>query len=202
MRASGWILGRATLVALTVSLVAPVATQAASPAPAEPCVAGTVWEDLTSGVKYICVYDELFGGTRWELLSKGQTGTEGFTYRSSANGCPYDTVALSLASGGGGNTLVRSFRWPCAGITDRSYQPPGELRIRTVLQRYASAWTTCRHTGYVYNTTTSWTLAGGIDMGGAPDCGPGLYRTWGLGQVYQGGAWRGSPLLSPSSWLD
>ena len=64
--------------------------------------------------------------------------------------------------------------------------------VRTYLQRYGSSWTTCRDTGFSYNTTTAWAWVGGIDMGAAPDCGAGTYRTWGTGQVYQGGAWRGA----------
>jgi hypothetical protein len=202
MRARGRIAGRAVLVALSLVVLLPVSARAAAPAPSEPCVAGTVWEDPASGVKYLCVYDELYGGTRWELMSSGQRGREGFTYRSSANGCVFNTVGLSQVSGGGGNSLVRSFRWPCTSGSTRSYQPPGEIRVRTLLQRYGSTWTTCRDSGYAYNATTAWTLVGGIDMGGAPDCGPGLYRTWGHGQVLQGGAWHGSYFVTPSLWLD
>jgi hypothetical protein len=199
-------LGRAALVTVLLSLVlmiaAPAATLAAVPGPSDACVAGTIWEDLSSGVKYICIYDELYGGTRWELLSSGQTGSSAFTYRSTINGCSYGIVALSLLSGGGGNTMVKSYRWPCLDFGDRISQPAGELRVRTVLQRYGSSWTTCRDSGYAYSNTTAWSLVGGIDMGAAPDCGAGIYRTWGIGQQYQGGAWRGGALVTPALALD
>lgn len=199
-------LGRAALVAVfttaLLTVVPPTATSAATPGPSEACVAGTIWEDLSSGVKYICIYDELYGGTRWELLSSGQTGSSRFTYRSSINGCSYGIVALSLLSGGGGNTMVKNYRWPCLDFGDRITQPAGELRVRTVLQRFGSSWTTCRDTGYAYNNTTAWTLVGGIDMGTAPDCGAGIYRTWGTGQFFQAGAWRGGSLTTPGLVLD
>ncbi len=206
MRARWRVPGRAVpvavLAAVLFSTVATVEVRAASPGPSEPCVPGTVWEDQSSGVKYICIYDELYGGSRWELLSSGQTGTSLFTYRSSAYGCAFDIVALSGIGGGGGNTMVRSFRWPCHGPGDRSYQPPGELRVRTVLQRFGTSWANCRDTGFAYNATSAWSLVGGYDMGGSPDCGAGIYRTWGTGQLYQGGAWRGSALATPSLFID
>jgi hypothetical protein len=192
----------AVLAAVLLAALVPVAARVATPGPSEPCVPGTVWEDRSSGVKYICVYDELYGGSRWELLSSSQTGASLFTYRSSAYGCVFDTVALSLLGGGGGNTFVRSFRWPCAGAGDRASQPPGELRIRTVLQRFGTSWANCRDTGYAYNAAYAWSLVGGYDMGAAPDCGAGTYRTWGIGQLYQGGAWRGSGLATPSLFID
>ena len=48
---------------LVLSLGMPMVVHAAgAAAPTEPCVPGTVWEDQTSGVKYLCVYDEVFGG--------------------------------------------------------------------------------------------------------------------------------------------
>ena len=192
----------AVALVTTLATVVPAATtRAATPGPSEACVAGTIWEDLSSGVKYLCVYDELYGGTRWELLSSGQTGSSRFTYRSSINGCSYGIVALSLLSGGGGNTMVKSYRWPCLEFGDRISQPAGELRVRTVLQRYGSSWTTCRDTGYAYSNTTASTLVGGIDMGAAPDCGAGIYRTWGTGQLFQGGAWRGGSLVTPALTL-
>ena len=206
MRPQGRVVVRAAagaaLVLVFLTSLSPLGVHAASPGPTEPCVPGTVWEDLSSGVKYLCVYDELYGGTRWELLSSGQTGSSAFTYRSSVNGCAYNIVGLSMLSGGGGNSLVRSLRWPCATFGDRTYQPVGELRIRTYLQRYGSTWTTCRDTGFSYNTTTAWSWVGGIDMGASPDCGAGTYRTWGTGQVYQAGAWRGASVATGGRFID
>jgi hypothetical protein len=188
--------------ALLVGSVWSAGASAATPAPTEPCVAGTVWEDPASGVKYLCVYDELYGGTRWELLSGGQRGNGAWTFRSSADGCVFLTVGLTAINGyQGGDTFVRSYRWPCATVADRSFQPPGDIRVRTVLQRYGSSWTTCRDTGYGTNAVSAWTLVSGVRMGKSADCGPGLYRTLGYGQVYQGGAWHGTTLLTPSMWL-
>lgn len=206
MRSHPRVVGRAVVVAAMVALLLtallPIGASAATPGPSEPCVAGTIWEDLSSGVKYICIYDELYGGTRWELLSSGQTGSSLFTYRSSIYGCTFNIVALSMITGGGGNSMVRSLRWPCIDFRDRINQPAGELRVRTVLQEFTSSWTTCRDTGFAYSNTTSWSLVGGIDMGGSPDCGAGIYRTWGTGQLFQGGAWRGSSLGTPALYLD
>jgi hypothetical protein len=206
MRPHGRVVGRAAagaaLVLVLVTFLSPLGVRAASPGPTEPCVPGTVWEDLSSGVKYLCIYDEMYGGTRWELLSTGQVGSSLFTYRSSSVGCTFNTVALSMLTGGGGNSMVRSLRWPCSTFADRTTQPPGELRIRTYLQRYGSSWTTCRDTGFSYNSTTAWAWVGGIDMGAAPDCGAGTYRTWGTGQVYQGGAWRGASVATPGRFID
>jgi hypothetical protein len=195
-------LGRALLGALLVGVVMAGGAVAATPAPTEPCVAGTVWEDQASGVKYLCVYDELYGGTRWELISSGQRGNRAWTYRSSTDGCIFLTVGLTSIGGlEGGNTFLRSYRWPCATVADRSFQPPGELRVRTVLQRYTTTWATCRDSGYGTNAGSAWTLVAGLRMGKAADCGPGLYRTLGYGQVFQGGAWHGTSLLTPSMWL-
>jgi hypothetical protein len=206
MRARSRVAVRAVVVAALVAVIfaawSPLEARSATPGPSEPCVAGTIWEDLSSGVKYICIYDELYGGTRWELLSTGQTGSSLFTYRSTIHGCTFNIVALSRASGGGGNSFVRSFRWPCVDFGDRMSQPAGELRVRTVLQRFGTSWTTCRDTGFAYSNTTAWSLVGGVDMGASPDCGVGIYRTWGTGQLYQGGAWRGASLATPALHID
>jgi len=175
---------------------------AGGPAPAEPCVPGTVWEDQASGVKYLCVYDEAYGGSRWELLPSRQRGSDGTTYRSSSYGCLFQTVGLSGLSGGGADAASRTYRWPCATIRDRIVQPPGEIRSRIVIQRFGGAgWTSCRDSGYAYNTSTSFGWLAGIDMGGSADCGSGSYRAVGFGAFYQGGLWRGGSLYTPSLWL-
>jgi hypothetical protein len=88
------------------------------------------------------------------------------------------------------------------GAANRSWQPPGELRVRTIIQRYSNGWATCRDSGYADDAVSSWTLVTGIDMGALPDCGTGSSRTWGYGAVLEGGAWRGSSLITPSPWLD
>jgi hypothetical protein len=187
------------LAALVLYLAWPAAVSAGGgPAPNETCVPGTIWEDTASGVKYICIYDELYGGTRWELLSGGQTGNEGWTYRSSGYGCVFGVVGLTSRGGYGADSIVRSYRWPCRTAADRISQPIGELRSRIVIQRYGTGWATCRDSGYRYSTivTTGW-LAG-LDMGPGADCGTGMYRAWGFGSFYQGGAWRGNALFTAS----
>lgn len=174
----------------------------AGPAPGESCVPGTVWEDLSSGVKYICIYDEIYGGTRWELLESGQRGADGLAYRSSAYGCLLETVGLSAYSGGGADSIARSYRWPCTRAADRFPQPAGELRSRIVIQRYTTGgWSTCRDSGYSYNTGTAYGWVAGIDMGASADCGSGAYRALGLGSFYQGGLWRGGSFYTPYVWL-
>jgi hypothetical protein len=188
---------------LTGALIVPGAVVAAGPAPSESCVPGTVWEDLSSGVKYICIYDELFGGTRWELLERGQRGADGFVYRSSVHGCLIETVGLSAVGGGGGaDSIARTYRWPCTRAADRIPQPVGELRSRIVIQRYTSAgWSTCRDSGYRYSTGTAYGWVAGIDMGASADCGSGTYRALGFGSFYQGGLWHGGTLYTPYAWL-
>lgn len=187
---------------LAGALATPGAALAGGPAPGEVCVPGTIWEDLSSGVKYICIYDELFGGPRWELLESGQRGSDGFAYRSSAYGCLYENVGLSLLSGGGADSIARTYRWPCTRVTDRIPQPAGELRSRVVIQRYSgSGWSTCRDSGYSYNAWTTYGWVNGIDMGVSADCGSGTYRALGFGAFYQGGLWRGGSFLTPYAWL-
>jgi hypothetical protein len=192
----------ASCLLLLVLAVPMTAFAAGGPAPAEPCVPGTVWEDPASGVKYLCVYDEVYGGSRWELLSNGQRGSAATTYRSSTYGCLLQAVGLSGASGGGADAVSRTYRWPCTTIRDRIVQPPGEIRSRIVLQRFGgSGWTSCRDSGYAYNTSTSFGWLAGIDMGASADCGSGSYRAIGFGSFYQGGLWRGGSLYAPSLWL-
>lgn len=186
-----------SLVLVVIGAMIPM-TAAAGNAPGDGCVPGTVWEDEASGVTYICIYDELYGGTRWDVLpTSRQTGSQMWLSRSSSQGCTLGTAALSSVSGGGGgNMLVRSYRWPCATISHRLWQPAGEIRARVVIQRYSGSWYTCRDSGYRYNTgyTTGWIT--GLGMGSAADCGSGAYRTWGYGHVYQVGGWRGASLLT------
>jgi hypothetical protein len=111
------------------------------------------------------------------------------------------TAAITSLAGSGADAIVRSYRWPCSTIADRTYQPAGELRVRVVIQQYSGGWQTCRDSGYWYSTTRASGWLTGIDMGSAADCGIGSYRAWGFGALYQGGAWRGSSLLTPALYL-
>ena len=176
---------------LLAVLAAPTTVGAADgPAPGDGCVPGTVWEDPASGVKYLCIYDEAFGGPRWVLLSSGQRGVQGMPFRSTVDGCLHLAVGLSAVSGGGADAVARSYRWPCTSGT-RVAQPTGELRSRIVIQRYSgTTWSTCRDTGYRYNSSVAFGWVAGVDMGSASDCGSGSYRAVGYGAVFQGGAWR------------
>ena len=192
---------RLSIVALGLlaGLLAPAPLLAGGgPAPRETCVPGTIWEDLVSGVKYLCIYDELYGGTRWEPLESGQEDNEGWMYRSSSQGCAFGTVALTSRGGYGADAIIRGYRWPCRTAADRINQPAGELRSRVVIQRYNGGWSTCRDTGYHYSTLTTHGWLAGLDMGIAADCGSGTYRAWGFGAFYQGGAWRSGSLLTPA----
>jgi hypothetical protein len=194
------VLVASALLLLVVGVPAPVLA-AAGPAPGELCVPGTVWEDPASGVKYLCIYDEAFGGPRWVLMSAGQRGASGMAYRSTLNGCLHLVAGLSAVSGGGADAVARSYRWPCTSGT-RIAQPAGELRSRIVLQRYGGAgWTTCRDSGYVYTPSAAFGWTAGVDMGTTADCGSGSYRALGYGSFYQGGAWRGGSFYAPSAWL-
>src|SRR5512144_2656844 len=88
------------IAGLVTGLLTPgVVDAGGGPAPGETCVPGTIWEDTSSGTKYICIYDELYGGTRWELLSSGQTGSAGWLYRSSVQGCAYGQTGLTSLGG-------------------------------------------------------------------------------------------------------
>jgi hypothetical protein len=193
------LLAGATVV---VMLGAPAIVAAgAGPAPTESCVPGTVWEDPASGVKYLCIYDEGFGGPRWVLLSDGQRGSAGMPIRSTTNGCLHVSVGLSALSGGGADAVARTYRWPCTSGY-RVAQPTGELRSRVMVQRYgAIGWTTCRDTGYVYSSSVAFGWVAGVDMGTASDCGSGSYRAIGYGAFYQGGTWRSGSYVTPSAWL-
>jgi hypothetical protein len=190
-------------VLLLTALLMPAAVLAAGlAAPAEPCVPGSVWEDPSSGVKYLCVYDEVYGGPRWVLLSSGQRGASGFPFRSSTYGCIHLGVGLTGLHGSGGDAIARTYRWPCSPIRDRVTQPAGEIRSRLVLQRYGgSGWSTCRDSGYLYNTSTAFGWVAGLDMGAGADCGSGSYRAVGYGSFLQGGLWRGGMLYTPLLWL-
>ena len=96
------VTGPASVVGWVSALIAPATVRGAGgPAPNESCVPGTVWEDLASGVKYICIYDELYGGPRWELLSGGQRGASAWLYRSSTYGCASGQVGLTSLGGSG-----------------------------------------------------------------------------------------------------
>ena len=189
-------------VLLLAALAAPGAVGAADgPAPGDSCVPGTVWEDPASGVKYLCIYDEAFGGPRWVLLSSGQRGAQGMPFRSTVDGCLHLAVGLSALSGGGADAVARTYRWPCTSGS-RVAQPAGELRSRVLVQRYSgSTWSTCRDTGYRYNTSAAFGWVAGIDMGSASDCGSGSYRAVGYGAFFQGGAWRSGSYSTTSAWL-
>jgi hypothetical protein len=189
---------------MSLALIAPDPVLAgAGPPPNEVCVPGTIWEDLASGVKYICIYDEIYGGSRWELLENGrQRGTEEQPYRSTAYGCLDLYAAISGESGGGADTITRTYRWPCTHQWDRVMQPVGELRSRVVIQRYTSGtWSTCRDSGYAYNLSTAYGWVVGIDMGVGADCGSGTYRTLGFGGFFQGGGWHTGGVTAPSLWV-
>ena len=202
---------RARRLVLLALAMASVALGAAPPAlvhaaggaaPPEPCVPGTTWEDPTSGVTWLCIYDELYGGSRWDILPTGsQRGAEAWLYRSSTHGCLFGQAGLSGVGGGGGSAIMRTYRWPCRGAVDRVAQPAGELRSRVVIQVYASGWTTCRDTGYHYNPGVASGWLAGFDMGAAADCGSGSYRAWGYGGFLQGGAWRLGSLVTTSLTL-
>jgi hypothetical protein len=189
-------------VLLLVMLGLPATVAAAGgPAPGESCVPGTVWEDPASGVKYLCIYDETFGGPRWVLLSDGQRGVTGMPYRSTVDGCLHLAVGLSAMSGGGADAVARTYRWPCTSGY-RIAQPTGELRTRVIVQRYGTGgWSTCRDTGYRYSTYVAFGWVAGVDMGTASDCGSGSYRALGYGAFYHRGSWRGGSFYTPTAWL-
>ena len=188
---------------VSIALVAPGSVSGANgPAPNEVCVPGTVWEDLASGVKYICIYDEIYGGSRWELLASRQRGGDTQPYQSTAYGCLGLAAGISGLSGSGADSIVRTYRWPCSHQWDRVQQPAGELRSRVVIQRYGTGgWSTCRDTGYAYNTVAAYGWVTGYDMGSAADCGSGSYRALGVGGFFQDGLWRTGSLTTPSIWV-
>lgn len=186
------------VASLSLTLVSPAIVRAGG-APPEPCVPGTTWEDPASGVTWLCIYDELYGGSRWDILPTAtQRGVAAWLYRSSTYGCLFGQAGLTGPTGGGADAIMRTYRWPCRGALDRITQPAGELRSRAVIQVYAGGWSTCRDTGYLYNTGTASGWLAGFDMGAAADCGVGTYRAWGFGGFLQGGAWRLGSLITPS----
>ena len=188
---------------LALTTVPPAAVRAGDgPAPGETCVPGTTWQDPTSGVTYLCSYDELYGGPRWDILpTPDQRGAEGWLYRSSVQGCLFGQAGITARGGSGADAIMRTYRAPCRGAIDRVTQPAGELRSRVVIQVYANGWSTCRDTGYRYNGTAASGWLAGFDMGAAADCGTGSYRAWGFGGFYQGGGWRTGSLVTTSLGL-
>src|SRR3954470_10670109 len=94
------------VVALTSAVGGPLALAAGNPGPPEPCIPGTVWEDLLSGVKYLCIYDEDYGGPRGELLSNGQTGKRAWLAESTTQGCTLGRVGLTVSGGSGADAIV------------------------------------------------------------------------------------------------
>ena len=96
---------------VSIALVVPASVSGANgPAPNEVCVPGTVWEDLASGVKYICIYDEMYGGSRWELLESGTAGR-----RVPSPTGPRPTAALAWQPGSAGCRVAAPTR-SCARI--------------------------------------------------------------------------------------
>ena len=108
---------------------------------------------------------------KFVLMSGGQRGASGFPFRSSSYGCLHLRVGLTGLDGSGADSIARTYRWPCSPIRDRVTQPAGEIRSRLVVQRYGSSgWSTCRDSGYVYNTSTAFGWVAGLDMGTGADC--------------------------------
>jgi hypothetical protein len=187
-------------VSLAMTTISPAVARAGdSPPPSEPCVPGTTYEDPLSGVSWLCIYDEIYGGPRWDVLPvPDQRSVEGWLYRSSAYGCLFGNTGITARGGSGADAVMRTYRWPCRGAADRMSQPATEIRSRVVIQVYASGWTTCRDSGYRYNSVTATGWLAAFDMGSAADCGTGSYRAWGFGGFYQGGAWRTGSHLTTS----
>ena len=195
---------RTLALALSVAvliLLAPLTAQAGN-APGDGCIPGTVWEDPASGVTYLCIYDEIYGGTRWDVLpSSSQRGAAAWLYRSSTHGCLLGQSGLTGLGGSGATAMMRTYRWPCQTIAHRATHPAGELRTRAVIQVYDGGWRTCRDSGYSYNTASSWGWMASLGMGSLADCGSGSYRAWGFGGFLQGGAWRTGSLTTLSMYL-
>ena len=82
--------------------------------------------------------------------------------------------------------------------TDLPRFQPDVVLVHIGTNDYLGGWTTCRDTGYHYNTGTASGWLAGFDMGAAADCGTGSYRAWGYGGFLQGGAWRLGSLVTPS----
>jgi hypothetical protein len=197
------------LIILVACLGAAAPASADHPLPPEPCVPGTVWTDTQSGIKYLCIYVEAFGGGKWFLLGADDDSvadSQGFTFQNTINGCAHNTVAATSdylgAPTNGFGSVLRSFVWPCVDVTDKSFQPAGEQRGRDVIQKWnGAAWVTVQDTGYVYSDVTAWTWVVGKNHGSAPDYGTGTYRNIGFGSFFQGGAWRGTSRTTPSIFM-
>ena len=156
-------------IALFLVVLAIRRSSPAGNAPGDGCVPGTVWEDEASGITYICIYDELYGGTRWDVLP-GSRQTEGqlWLYRQFGarlhvrDRAPVERVGWRRQHARAGRTGGRAR----ISATGRGSQP-GEIRARVVIQRHSGSWYTCRDSGYVYNTATATGWIAGLDMGAA-----------------------------------
>lgn len=82
-------------------------------------------------------------------------------------------------------------------------QPVGDLRTQALIQRWnGSSWASCYGTGYTYNSVSGFSTYSGFSQGWSPDCGVGTYRTQAYGHVWEGMAWRGGWVFSPSLYFD
>jgi hypothetical protein len=182
------------LVSLTViSFAAPRTVFAGfiEPYPCTPDKDGATEEDEVTGEEWECTQ----ANGEWGWWPKEKSGSSTFNYASgtsysSSVVCVFNIAYISqdwfFSYQKTAGSSVNSEFPPCSGNTPR-YQPAGEMRSRTVIQSAVSGGTysTCRDTGYVYNSSTTSTFASSYNMGGGPDCGSGrFYRTIGYGQVF------------------
>jgi hypothetical protein len=80
----------------------------------------------------------------------------------------------------------------------RSVSGAGNIRVRYSLQRWdGSNWYTCRSTPFVLNTAGYLNVIASNSHGAAP-CGRGHYRTLGQSLAWNGSAWEGGTIASPS----
>ena len=102
-----------------------------------------------------------------------------------------------LAGAAQTSATVRSVDCAASGRR-RSVSGAGNLAVRYSLQRWnGSNWYTCRSTPFVYNDGRYLNVIASNPHGPAP-CGRGHYRTLGQSLAWNGSAWEGGTVASPS----
>jgi len=205
---------------ITIAILLAVLLGSALPAitfadgfPSTPCDAahdGATWTDPETGMIWECTLDTQNGFWVWLPIGIGTFSTHGLTFESSTLGCTFNTAAISSTYYGGTvsgfdsltGSLFKGSDGDAQLCDTHQGQPADELRSRGVISRWnGSSWVICRDTGYVSNSSSTWDMVTGYNMGSLADCGSGTYRGTGYGQKYEGGAWRGTYKISPSVYM-
>jgi hypothetical protein len=189
------------MVLVTLSLVPAQPAYAAEFTPPITCDAahlGSLWYD-DAGILWECEYTIVNGRILYiwvpiyVTISDSRlfyySSTYGHTWVSTAfDSNPDYAAAMTHSRNPNGSTRI---------------QGSGEIRSRVVFQKWnGSSWVTCKDSGYGYSNGAVSEWAQSYNMYTAADCGAGTYRVISYGYMYDGGAWRGSHITTPTCYRD